>query len=605
MLVCATALGRGTVSAQELPPDVVLMMEELLGEQSSDELSILLEELYRRKPDINSMGRDALESTHLLSLFQIESILYHREHFGDILSRGELAVVDGFNARKAELCSHFFSFRSNAPPADTIVRQDSHSAFVKARKTFGTEGVSLTAKYQGEHIMSGEKSFSWNVTLDSDAGEKPARGFLPDFTSACIRYEKPEFRMIAGDFSARFGQGLVLWKGFSIASPTDPSGMIKKGRGLFQYRSTDEADFFRGAGASVKVGSTDISAFISYNALDARIVGDTAYTSITTGGYHRSGSELAKRRSMHEFVAGAGASREFGHWRVGVTAVTYRYDKKNGKSVKDYNRYQIYDGLWGNIGIDFFAHWRGWRFAGEAAVDFGGSCAATASAVWSPVWEFEMSLTGRLYSKSYIATHAGAWSTLSSCSNQRGVTLCCRWMPSDKWTADIQAEYSYYGWPRFNVPGPSQAFRGRLTFKWNFGSLSSADIQIRYSGNLLSGRINASVAASSYLSFEGRLAANEGGMGAFAGGRISLMKGRLSISARATWYNAEDYVHRLYFYESDLPQSFSIKSYWGRGWAGYGMVRYTPAMKNRRMKPELWLKVSQEVSSLFLRFSLN
>lgn len=591
--------------AQELPPEVTRMLEEIVGEQNPEEVATLYEELARRKPNINLMNREALEATHLLSLFQIESIVEHRQHFGDILSKGELALIDGFNPRKAELCSWFFSFSSNAPPADTTLRRDSHCAIAKIKKSFGAEGLSLTSKYDGEILLPQERALTIGITLDSDAGERLSRVLHPDFTSATVQYKSPKWQVILGDFSARFGQGLVLWKAFSMSSAATPSGMVKKGRGILPYRSSDEANFFRGAAATTRVKSTDITAFISYNALDARIVGDTAYTSITTGGYHRTEAEIAKRRTMHEFVAGAGASREFGRWRIGVTAVAYGYDKRNGRTVKDYNRFQIYDGLWGNVGINFYTYWRSWRFAGEAALDFGGSGAAIATVVWSPSWELEMSLTGRLYSKAYIATHAGAYSTLSSCANQRGVTFCGRWQPSDKWEAELQGEYSYYPWSRFNIDGPSEAFKGRITLTRNFGDFSSIDAQLRYSGELLSGRINSTVAITSSLSLEGRLTANEGGIGAFAGGRISILKGQMSIYVRATWYNAKDYDHRLFFYENDVPQSFAIKSYWGTGWAGYGMIKYAPGLKNRRMKPELWLKVSQEASSLFLRIRVG
>jgi len=593
------------VWAQVLPPEVNMIIEEILGENSSEELAIMVEELARKKPNINLMDREALEATHLFSLFQIESILEHRQHFGDILSIGELSVIDGFNKRKAELAGHFFSFVSHSPPADTTIRTDSHNALAKIKKSYATQGLSLTTKYGGNLILGQERQLSLGVTLDSDAGERLSRVLHPDFTSAFLQYQSPKWQIIIGDYSARFGQGLVIWKAFSISSAGTPSSMVKKGRGILPYRSTDEANFLRGAAASTRTGKTDITAFVSYNALDARIVGDTAYTSITSGGYHRTESEIAKRRSMHEFVAGAGASREFGRWKVGFTAVTYCYDKQNGRTVKDYNRYQIYNGLWGNVGIDFYTHWRNWRFAGEAAMDFGGSCAAIATAVWSPRWELEMSLTGRIYSKSYIATHSGAWSTLSNCSNQRGVTFCSRWQPSDKWEADIHAEYSYYPWSRFNIDGASQAFKGKLKVIRNFGELSSADAEIRYSGGLLSGRINGNIAITRSIALEGRITGNEGGIGAFAGGRCSFLKGQMSLAARITRYDTRDYDHRVYFYEGDVPQSFSVKSYWGKGWAGYILFKYEPRLKNKRMKPELWLKVSQEASSLFVRIRIG
>jgi len=593
-------------NAQTLPPEVTRMLEEIVGEETNDEITILYEELARRKPNINLLDREALEATHLLSSFQIESILDHRQHFGDILSVGELAIIDGFNQRKAQLCSWFFSFTSHSTVADTIQKTSTHSGLAKAKKTFGTEGIGVTAKYRGEVPLTPDKELAFGITLDSDAGEKLSSVYHPDFTSAHIQYQTSKVKLIAGDYSVRFGQGLTVWKAFSINTTSSPSDLIRRGHGPLPYRSTDEANFFRGAAVTFKAGKFDISPFISYNALDARIVGDTAYTSIITGGYHRTATELAKRRTMHELAGGIGISREFGSWHVGLTAIAYGYDKLNGRTVKDYNLYQIYDGVWGNVGIDIYTYWKHFRLGAEVAIDFGGHPAAIASIIWSPDWSFEMGLSARAYSKKYIATHAGAYSTLSSCSNQEGIVLSLKWLPTDRWTLKLQGQYSYYGWPRYNIPSASSAYKGKLSYERAIGEYSSVDAEIRYNCNwegkgkedLLYGRLNTLIALSRWVAIEARLAANDGGIAAFAGGKVTLLKGQLSISARITAYDTNDYDHRIYFYETDLPQSYSTKSYYGKGLAYYGVVRYAPRLKNKKMKPELWVKVSQGASSI-------
>lgn len=607
-MICAILLWLcgGMLLGQSLPPEVNLMLEEIVGEQSGDELSILYEELARRKPNINLMSREALEATHLLSSFQIESIIEHRQYYGDILSIGELSVIDGFNQRKAQLCSYFFSFASNAPAADTTVKADYHSGMIKARKSFGDDGVGVTAKYRGEVPLNPNKTLSFGCTFDNDAGESLSPVYHPDFCSAHFQYQSDRVKFIIGDYSVRFGQGLVVWKAFSMNSTSSPSDLIKRGHGILPYRSTDEANFFRGAAVTAPVAKVDITAFLSYNALDARVVGDTAYTSIVTGGYHRTETEKAKRRTMQEFVGGLGLSTELGRWHIGSTAIAYGYDKKNARTVKEYNRYQIYDGVWGNVGVDIYTYWKNFRLATEVAIDFGGHPAAIASIVWAPQWSFEMALCGRYYSKEYIATHAGAYSTLSSCSNQTGATLSIKWLPDDRWSCRLQSEYSYYGWTRYNIPGSSAAYKGKLSVARTIGEYSSADFELRYNCNfekggkedIISGRINALIAVTSWAGVEARFSANDGGIAGFVGGKVNILKGQLSLSARVTAYDTGDYDHRIYFYEADLPQSFSTKSYYGQGFSYYGLVKYAPRLKNRNFRPELWLRASNTGASI-------
>ena len=201
--------------------------------------------------------------------------------------------------------------------------------------------------------------------------------------------------------------------------------MLRHTGGLKPYTSTDESNFFRGAGVTLALGAWRLTALASRNAVDARISGD-AYTSIATDGLHRTDTERAKRHAMHEWVTGLSVGRDFRQGRIGLTAAAYRYDKANGRRIYDYNRFQQYDGWWGNLGMDGYWHSQHWRLFGEVAVDARGAPACVSGAVWSPAYALEMSLLLRYYDKAYIATHAGAYSTLSTCSNQTGATLALR-----------------------------------------------------------------------------------------------------------------------------------------------------------------------------------
>lgn len=588
---------QGRLDAQTLPPEVTALVEQLSDDPAAQEALLeRYESLVRRRPDINTLSRAEMEETRLLTLFQIESILDHRKEFGDILSVGELALVDGFSPEKAAFCAQFFSFgNSHLPGAPPEARHWHHDALLRSRWKVGESVPSLTGKAT---VSSSRVTFA--ATLDHDAGEPWQKGFLPDFVSLSAGWNGRRGAVVkqavAGDFTARFGQGLVLWKSFRAGALLgEPAAVLRHSGGLKPYTSTDESNFFRGAGVTLALASWQVTFLASYNAVDARLSGDS-YTSIATDGLHRTDTECAKRHSMHEWVTGLALGREFPRGRIGLTAAAYRYDKANGRRVYDYNRYQQYDGWWGNLGVDGYWHSQQWRIFGEAAVDAHGAPAAVAGAVWSPVYALETSLLLRYYDKSYIATHANAYSTLSACANQLGATLSLRYYLDKVWTLRAHGEYSYYPWIRYGYEGPSSAWRIRLEMAGAFANGSSAQLIFRNNSGRWQARLGGSWSLSEHWSLGARAQGGPGGGAAFAEAAFSGFRHRLRVAGRVTYYETADWDSRVSFYEKGLPQSYSARQFYGKGTGAYLLVRYAPVKGL-----EGWVRFSDDYCAFLIR----
>ncbi|MBR5055701.1 MAG: hypothetical protein IKX03_00740, partial [Bacteroidales bacterium] len=329
-----------STAAQELPERIASLVERHAAEGGdAEELMRFYEELARRRPSINSLSRRRLEECAIFTAFQVESLIEYRERYGDILSEGELALVDGFNAEMAALCSELFSF--DAAGAQESAKWQ-HNAILKARTQYSAFAPAVTAKYS---LRKGDR-YRFGITADSDASELAKGHPVPDFLSGYAAWgDRGKLKqLIVGDFTVRAGQGLACWKAFDLKAFGTPSSMAKQPRGLQPYSSSSESGFFRGTAATLALGTAELTLFASRTPVDARIVGDTAYTSIATDGYHRTEAELAKRHSMHEYAAGVFLAGEKGRLRYGLYAIAYRYDKRNGRTVRDYNRYQQYDG---------------------------------------------------------------------------------------------------------------------------------------------------------------------------------------------------------------------------------------------------------------------
>lgn len=578
-------------AAQDLPPQIAELIERHAEEGGdTEELTRWYESLARRRPSVNSLSRKALGETMLLTAFQIESLLEYRSLYGDILSEGELALVDGFNAALASLCAVFFSFAPSDSQSGRDGRTD-HTATLKTRWRYAEPTPSLTAKYS----LRRGASLAAGLTADIDAGEYGPGHPVPDFLSGYVSFKGKRLlrEVIAGDYTIRAGQGLACWKAFDLKAFGAPSSLARQPRGALPYTSSAEAGYFRGAAATLAAGGTEITLFASAAPVDARTLGDTAYTSIATDGLHRTEAELAKRHSMREYAAGALLTGERGRFRYGLNAVAYRYDKRNGRSVKDYNRYQQYDGWWGNISADCYLFWRNARIFGEAAIDARASPAFLAGAIWSPGYHFEASLLCRLYSRSYIATHAGAWSSLSSCSNQRGVTLSARWIPAGGWELNSNVQYSFYPWSRYGIDGPSQAWKYRLAVSKTIGKELQLSAQV--SGNPGPGWRASAVWERGRWSLKCRYAGNPGGHGCVAECSIT-SPDKVKMTLGGYIHSTGGWESRIYLYQSGVPQSYAVATLYGKGAGAYLLLKYAPVRW-----AEMWLRISGNEAAYFTR----
>ena len=568
--------------AQELPAMITTLLEQL-AEQGGDaeELVRYYEGLLERPLNLNAASRAQLEETGLLTLFQVESLLAWRERYGAIRSAAELGLVDGFTPEDAVVLRAFFSF---GDPAQDRAATQTYTA--KFRQKWQQNGFSVTAKGLYE-----APDFSVGAVIDNDPQER-----FPDFWSVSARYKG----LYAGDFTARFGQGLVLWKSFSLSAFGTPSSAARRGAGLREYRGSDESAFFRGVGWTHSWKTLTVTAFASFNAVDARIV-DGRYTSIATDGLHVTETEKAKRHAMHEWVAGANVSWQKGSWHLGVTGVGYGYDKPNGRRVQDYNRYQQYDGAWGNLGLDWYGSLGSLRLFGEAALDAHLAPAVLAGVLWSPSYVFETSFTGRCYAPAYIATHAGALSGLSSVSNQIGAAFALQWVQGN-WTLRLNADGAYYPWKRYRADAGTFGWKARLEALRRFRNGAELETQLAWSSRFKA-RLRLTQPLGSQWTLSARLDANaapgavpvSGGLGGYLDVRWTPNR-RWDLSARVTAWRTTDWDARLSFYERGVPQSFAVENYSGKGIGAYLTVKYAPTRNI-----EMWLKIQQSFVAYFVR----
>ncbi len=224
----------------------------LSGASSMEELSETEIERYHNLSEnpinINYLSVTGLRSSGLFSDYQVESLADYRMSSGDILSVSELALLDGFSALDAEALSHFLNFEGS-PELGSKPRYH-HSLTIAGRAIIaaGSE-ISDKIKYRAEFGDIAE--ISWN------AGKSISMAYYPE------RYLN---KIILGNFSARFGQGLTAWSGFQLSGYSSVSSFSKKATGV-SVTASSSPEYF-GLASEWSIGRYELS--LAYSIKDQR-----------------------------------------------------------------------------------------------------------------------------------------------------------------------------------------------------------------------------------------------------------------------------------------------------------------------------------------------
>ncbi len=585
------------------------MIEELEGVAEMNNLAEHMQNLIERPIKINSCSRGELKEMALLTDFQIESILDYRQKSGDILNASQLALLHGFDEKMVSVLKPFISFIGsgrvlNNSLYDTL---SASSIFKRSDSQLWLRTVIKDVDFKGhnESVLVKYKSVYENklqigFTLENDAGERFfARGAPPvDFISfhAAARSMGKVNMLVIGDYTVRFGQGLSIWNSFSLRGVSTPMAFHKKGSTITPYTSSDESNFCRGAAVSLSFGRFDFNAFLSRNRLDATVKG-SEYTSIANDGLHNSIGSIGRRKALRETIGGVNISCMSDNLKLGASFVTYGYNRDNGIAVKEYNKYQMYNGIWGNLAIDFYTIIKGVKLFGEAAVDYGGSTAALLGTVFNASDKLELGILLRNYSKSYIAPHAGAYSTISSVSNQRGFAFNGVYSVFQRWRVSFNLEGCCYPWKRFNINRSSSMIKGHVTWEY-LGSRIDAAVKLAdsYTSHNRLNRFGARVQSAMHITdrFKTDIHANcivaadpnaknssAGvivqplffGWQAGVGLKYKAHDERWAAQIGGNIFSIPEWICRIYVYEPDLPYTFGSRLLYGNGCNLYAVLK--------------------------------
>lgn len=302
-------------------------------EELSEEEMERFRSLAAHPLDINAAGRSRLASSGLFTPFQLEALMEYRNDTGDILSWTEFSLVSGFSAGYVDALKHFVRLESDRAPGEREDRRIRHEAMVRgAVKAEGPGTGDASVKGSGgleyglEWGEMGEFHWATRTTYDDP---KFGLGTI----SAAYYGRRWLGKVVAGDFAARFGQGLTAWSGFSLSSLTTIQSYRRNGTGLSPTSSFTSTE--KGIGVDFVYGKWTASAAWSFST-------GTPFANITrTGRSFSAGVTATSKAVSADFKLGLPSLSIFGEggWNgrpMGVAGIVWspEYGRRYGAMAK-------------------------------------------------------------------------------------------------------------------------------------------------------------------------------------------------------------------------------------------------------------------------------
>jgi hypothetical protein len=443
--------------------------------------------------------------------------------------------------------------------------------------------------------------------MEKDAGEKILSGTppLPDFISGYISYKGNGVvkKIIAGDFSARFGQGTNIntgiRRGLSLVSP----GYMSASDDIKPYTSTDECRFFRGIATQLSVKNFDLFLFYSKNYSDATLSSSSGiskdyFETFYTGGVHNTALLQNKKDAVSEVAYGITLSCNIKNFKSGFTFSRIALSLPLSISDNDPSRvfdFRDKDSKLFSFYYNLFV--KKLLIFGELSANENLNLALVQGFSLRPSDRLAINLLLRSYSPDFTTLYGQGPGTGTKTANQKGVVGNFTYEAAKHLFISAGCELVYYPWLRYRTSAPSSGAKREVIVKFLPGEKISLDASYNYNLSVYDGDneqgirkqeqiISRSVKTSIHYSpannftigmrVDYKFVSPSGskGFSLFQDVNYSFVRIPVTVWFRYCLFDTDDWASRLYAYENDLLYSFSIPALSGKGSRSYLMVKW-------------------------------
>lgn len=588
---------------------------------------------YRKHPiNLNNTSVEELKTLVFISPLQISNFFVYMKTNGKLLDVHELQSIDGFDVKTIENLIPFVTVNT-IPEYENFKLSNlfagEHDLMMRFAQTLekqrgftdlpGNCYMGSPERFQTRYRYNYSSIISAALTFDKDAGEKFI-GKPFDFVSANVALFKlgKVKKLVLGDYTLQFGQGLTLWSGFAFGKGPDVTSVAKKDLGLRPYTSTNEYSFFRGAAATINLYKNfDLTPFVSFRRLDAsqktNAAGELVQSTINQTGLHRTPTEIKNKNSLLQQVYGLALQYTKNEFGVGAIAYQSRYDNSFITQTALYDKYSFTGNKLTNLGLFYNYTFKNMYWYGEVGKALNGGVAAINGVLISLSPSVSAAVTYRNYSKSYHNFFNQGVAESTEAINERGLYAGLNVNPNKRWSFSFYGDYFKFPWLKYRVDAPSKGYEilGQAVYNPSktFKILArykredkqqntDLNVPVKFLDNVKKAgyrmELRWQLNKNWMLQNRGEVsqykkgdAKREFGYMIYQDVDYSPLFARLTGNVRLAYFHTPSYNSRIYVYEDDVLYSFSFGMYNGKGFRSYLNLKYNVAKKLN-----IWLRYS-------------
>jgi len=591
--------------------------------------------------NLNNTTKEELDKLQFLSDQEVENLLYYLYRNGPMQTIYELQLVEGFDMF---LIRNLLPFVTNGPAGtkqeplpslgkilkygknELLMRVD-HT--LEQKKGYAKTDDDATAiqndkKYVGDPFYQSLKyNFRYKDRIEAGlVGEKDPgeqlwgryhKGF--DYYSAYLQLTNVGVfkSLVVGNFKANFGEGLVIHPELTYSKSGDVMNVQPHNAGISKSSSTNEYNYMRGIGTTLKFGNLEASAFYSFRYIDGDSTG-SSFSYIKTDGLHRTVGDLDHKSTIWMQVMGVNLNYRLSNMRIGMTVVDTRLSRALEPTPRPDNMFYFNGNHQLVAGVNYRYRWKKFNFFGETATQDKGGIATLNGMTLSPISTVSFVALYRYYSNKYDVLLANAFSEGSRVNSEEGLYFGVEVHPMRKWKLTAYADSYSFPWLNYSVSRPTDGYD--LLFTANFMPSRKVEMYWRFryeqkEKDLAAGAITNytgkydKASLRYYLTFtlneqfslknivEVNRTTDEiskPSFGSFVSQELSysFRKIPLSFDIRYELFDAVNYENRFYSYEKDVLYAFSVPMMYGKGSRYYFNCQW-----NISRKFSLWFKIAQ------------
>ena len=535
--------------------DIEYILEDIYNQLSEDD-EILQEDLQEQLMGIaahpinlNNTNADELSRLLFLNDEQIDAILlYQYKHtFRDIY---ELQLID---------CLKDYEIRNLLP--FVYVGEEKEEEKIYFREIFQYANHELTLRTDARNIedfegdpMYGKLRYRFNyqnkvqagisVTRQVNDGSIKQEGERWDYGGFIeLRDIGPMKRIVAGNYQASFGYGLVVGSPFKRGKTAYIQSTSKTDEGVKKYTSVgDSYNYFHGIGTTAKVSNwADVSAFYSLR---------------------------SDKNNDWNHVVGINTTGRWNRLKVGITAI----ENIQTMRLEDERQQTSTQAV---MGVN--ARWN------QGKVDIWGEVAASQNNKWgfasiagiryTPIADLNLLAIYRYYSPEFDNIYANALCSWSKIKDEHGGYLGIEYNRLKNWQlsafgdiwkngyeaiaqADFIPKKDYRMHMRFRVKSKDE--KDTYSLRWNMiYTVGQWKMKTQADGNLVTGKSGWSYGWSLLQDVE-----------------YKFIEIPIVLQLRAQAFDAQKWDNRVYIYENDILYAYSIPFVYGLGGRFYVNARY-------------------------------